>query len=86
MIVLAFSTAAMLVVASLTGRALARAREAYSVEFIPVATSRSTSRARPAMRGGNFSAKGSPRWSADDTWLIDLIPNVLARDAVRYNN
>jgi hypothetical protein len=88
MIVLAISAAAMLVVASLTGRALARARELYSVPFAPADLSPApTNRLGAALRGPALPRSGSSRWPSAERRVVELVPNeILAAQAACSNN
>ena len=81
MIILALSTAAMLVVASFTGRALAKARERYSVEFVP------PTKAFHTVNRVNAVLRNARRWTAEDTRLVDLMSfDVMAAGTPRSSN
>jgi hypothetical protein len=70
MIVLALSAAAMLVVASLTGRALAKARDEWSVEFVQDPPKLQDAANRVIPRG--------PRWSVPHDRTVAVIESEMA--------
>ena len=77
MIVLALSAAAMLVVASLVGRALARARDEWSIEFVENPPKLQDAAARTVPRG--------PRWSVSNDRIVELIEGEMAVVEVVYS-
>ena len=78
MIVLALSAAAMLVVASMTGRALAKARDEWSVEFVQDPPQLQDAAARTISRG--------PRWSVSNNRIANLIESEVSTAGANWRN